>query len=161
MTTPVHVTGEVLASRKAGAYRLLTLVAPGVAERFRPGAFVALSVGESLLGRRAFWVHRVKPTGGYGATLDIVVSPVGPGTRWLAALPPGSRVEVTGPLGRPFALPKEPARCLLVGEAYAAAPLFPLASGSASASARPRWSSAPPTRPTCSTPSRRAAQRAA
>ena len=45
MTTPVHVTGEVLASRKAGAYRLLTLVAPGVAERFRPGTFVALSVG--------------------------------------------------------------------------------------------------------------------
>ncbi len=127
MTTPVHVTGEVLASRKAGAYRLLTLVAPGVAERFRPGTFVALSVGESLLGRRAFWVHRVKATGGYGTTLDIVVSPVGPGTRWLAALPPGSRVEVTGPLGRPFALPKEPARCLLIGEAYAAAPLFPLA----------------------------------
>ena len=75
VTTPVHVTGEVLASRKAGAYRMLTLVAPGVAERFRPGTFVALSVGESLLGRRAFWVHRVKPTGGYGTTLDIVVIP--------------------------------------------------------------------------------------
>ena len=86
-----------------------------------------VSVGDGTLGRRAFWVHRVKPTGGYGPTLDIVVSPVGAGTRWLAALPPRSRVEVTGPLGRPFALPKEPARCVLVGEAYAAAPLFPLA----------------------------------
>jgi dihydroorotate dehydrogenase electron transfer subunit len=102
-------------------------VAPGVAEAFRPGTFLAVSVGEGRLARRALWIHRVKPSGGYGATLDVVVEPVGPGTRWLAALPVGSRLEVTGPLGRPFALPKETARCLLVGEGYAAAPLFPLA----------------------------------
>ena len=31
-----------------------------------------------------------------------------PASRWLAGLPAGTRVEVTGPLGRPFALPKEP-----------------------------------------------------
>ena len=54
----------------------------------------------------------------------MVVEPRGPGTRWLAALPPGAPLEVTGPLGRPFSLPKEPARCLLVGEGYAAAPLL-------------------------------------
>ncbi len=124
---PLHVTGEVLTTKKVGAYRHLTLVAPGIAERFRPGTFVALSVGESLIGRRAFWIHRVKPTGGYGATIQIVVEPVGPGTRWLSALAPGARVEITGPLGRPFALPKEPVSCVLVGEGYAAAPLFPLA----------------------------------
>jgi dihydroorotate dehydrogenase electron transfer subunit len=127
VTGPVHVTGEVITSRKAGAYRLLTLVAPGVAERFRPGSFVALSVGGARLGRRAMWVHRVRQSGGYGATIDLVVSPVGPGTRWLADLPVGSRLAVTGPLGRPFALPTEAARCLLVGEGYAAAALFPLA----------------------------------
>ena len=122
-----HVSAEVIASRRAGAYRQLTLVAPGVAEAFRPGTFLAVSVGEARLARRALWIHRVKPSGGYGATLDVVVDPVGPGTRWLAALPVGSRLEVTGPLGRPFALPKETARCLLVGEGYAAAPLVPLA----------------------------------
>jgi dihydroorotate dehydrogenase electron transfer subunit len=127
MTGPVHVTAEVIASRKAGAYRHLTLVAPGVAERFRPGTFLAASVGESLLARRALWIHRVKPSGGYGATLEVVVAPVGEGTRRLARLPVGSRFAVTGPLGRPFALPKERARCLLVGEGYSAAPLFPLA----------------------------------
>ena len=127
MTGPVHVTAEVIGSRRAGAYRHLSLVAPGVAERFRPGTFLAVSVGEALLGRRALWIHRVKASGGYGATLDVVVSPTGPGTRWLAALPVGSRVAVTGPLGRPFALPTDAARCLLVGEGYAVAPLFPLA----------------------------------
>ena len=117
-------------------------------------------MGESLLGRRAFWVHRVKPTGGYGATLDVVVSPVGPGTRWLAALPPGSRVEVTGPLGRPFALPKEPARCLLVGEAYAAAPLFPLAERLREREC-PTTLATAATRPTCSTPWRHVVPQAA
>ncbi len=46
----------------------------------------------------------------------------------LAGGSPGRHaVPVTGPLGRPFALPKEPVTCLLVGEAGAAAPLFPLA----------------------------------
>ncbi|MGH3362418.1 MAG: hypothetical protein ACRDOM_08160 [Nocardioides sp.] len=124
---PVHVTGEVLASKKVGAYRQLTLVAPGVPERFRPGTFVALSTGPERIGRRAMWIHRIKPTGGYGATIEIVVERVGDGTAWLADLPTGARVEVTGPLGRPFALPKEPVSCVLVGEGYAAAPMFPLA----------------------------------
>ena len=43
--SPVHVTAEVLASKRIGAFQHVTLVAPGVGERFRPGAFVAVSVG--------------------------------------------------------------------------------------------------------------------
>ena len=127
--SPLHVTGELLASKKVGAHHHLTLVAPGVPERFRPGNFVAITVGagESRLGRRAFWIHRVQPVGGYGATIQIVVEPTGAGTARLAALAPGAKLAITGPLGRPFALPKEPVDCLLVGEGYAAAPLFPLA----------------------------------
>ena len=132
--TPLHVTGTVLATRKVGAFHHLTVVAPGIAERFRPGTFVALSVGADgpdggtvRLGRRSFWVHRVRPTGGHGLTLEIVVEEVGPGTRWLAGLPAGTRLAVTGPLGRPFSLPKEPVSCVLVGHGHAAAPLFPLA----------------------------------
>jgi dihydroorotate dehydrogenase electron transfer subunit len=124
---PLHVTGEVLAGRRIGAHHHLTLVAPGIAERFRPGTFVALSTGPERLARRAFWIHRVKHTGGYGATLEIVVEERGPGTAWLVAQPPGTKVAVTGPLGRAFSLPKEPVACVLVGEGYAAAPLFPLA----------------------------------
>ena len=124
---PVHVTGEVLASKRIGAYHHLTLAAAGVPERFRPGTFVALSAGPGRLGRRAMWIHRVKPTGGYGATIEVVVEPVGPGTRWLTELRVGGRLAVTGPLGRPFALPKEPVSCVLVGQGYGAAPLFPLA----------------------------------
>jgi dihydroorotate dehydrogenase electron transfer subunit len=124
---PLHVTGEVLAAKTVGAHRHLTLVAPGIGERSRPGSFVAVSTGDARLGRRALWIHRVRPMGGHRATLDVVVEPRGSGTRWLAGLVPGAAVEVTGPLGRPFALPREPARCLLVGEGYAAAPLLALA----------------------------------
>jgi len=129
--TPLHVRGEVLSTKRIGAYRHLTLVAPGIAERHRPGTFVAVSVGHTRprahLARRSYWVHRVRPTGSHGATIEVVVEPTGTGGAWLAGLGQGAPVDVTGPLGRPFALPKEPVTCLLVGEGYAAAPLFPLA----------------------------------
>jgi dihydroorotate dehydrogenase electron transfer subunit len=124
---PLHVTAEVLATKKAGAYHHLSLVAPGVGERSRPGSFLAASVGEGHLGRRALWIHKVSPMGGHRAVVEVVVEPRGPGTRALAALRPGSRVDVTGPLGRPFSLPRDAARCLLVGEGYAAAALTSLA----------------------------------
>jgi len=128
MTTgPIHVTGEMLTVKKVGAYRHVTLVAPGIPERFRPGNFVAVSIAEAHLARRSFWIHRARPTGGYGATIELVVAATGMGSRWLCNQPPGTGIELTGPLGRPFALPKEPVSCLLVGEAYAAATLFPLA----------------------------------
>lgn len=124
----VHVTGEVLDSKRVGAYRHLTVVAPGVPERFRPGTFVAVSLADSAhLARRSYWIHRVRTVGGYGAALQLVVEPAGTGGSWLARLPVGAKLELTGPLGRPFALPKEPVSCVLVGEDWAAAPLFPLA----------------------------------
>jgi dihydroorotate dehydrogenase electron transfer subunit len=123
---PVHVSGEVVATKRIGGYRHLTLTAPGVPERVRAGTFVAVSVAGHV-ARRALWVHRVRASSAFGPTLDVVVEPRGSGTEWLAAQPVGAKVAITGPLGRAFALPKEAVSCLLVGEGYAAAPLFPLA----------------------------------
>ncbi len=122
----MHVEGEVVATKRIGAYRHLTLTAPGVPEHFRAGNFVVVSIAGHV-ARRALWVHRVRASSAFGPTLDVVVEPRGSGTAWLAAQPVGARITLTGPLGRPFALPKEPVSCLLVGEGYAAAPLFPLA----------------------------------
>lgn len=124
---PVHVTGQVLATKVTGAYRHLTIAAPGIPERFRVGNFIAVSVDGGRLARRALWIHRVKQTGAYGPTIEVVVAASGAGTRWLADVPVGTKVAVTGPLGRPFALPKEPVGCLLVGEEHSASPLFALA----------------------------------
>ncbi|MEI2713312.1 MAG: hypothetical protein V9G04_08425 [Nocardioides sp.] len=127
--TPVHVQARILTNKSVGAFRHLTLVAPGVGDRFRPGNFLAVSVGSdgARLARRAFWIHRVRPTGGHGLTVEVVVEPTGPGTRWLARQPADTTLQVTGPLGRPYAMPKQPVRCLLVGEGHSAAPLFTLA----------------------------------
>jgi dihydroorotate dehydrogenase electron transfer subunit len=126
----VQVTGELIATRRVGAYHHLTLVAPGVAEHARPGQFVALAVGgptSATLLRRCFSIHRVSPSGTYGVTVDVVVSAHGPGTQWLAGLRAHDEVDVIGPLGRPFPLPADPVPCVLVGGGYGSAPLFWLA----------------------------------
>jgi len=127
---PVQVSGEVLTLKRVGAYHHLTLIAPGVAEGFRPGSFVALSVGGEMserLLRRAFGVYRVRATGAYGGTVEVVFEVTGQGTRWLSRLNPGATLDVVGPLGRPFALPKEPVSCTLVGGDEGSARLFGLA----------------------------------
>ena len=36
-------------------------------------------------------------------------------------------IDIAGPLGRPFPVPRDPVSCLLVGGGYGSAPLFPLA----------------------------------
>lgn len=129
-TGPVQRRGEVLSVRRAGAHRHLTLVAPGLPERFRPGNFVALTVGGPLserVTRATYPVHRVRATGAYGGTVELVFTVVDPASRWLAGLGAGAALDVVGPLGRPFAIPKEPVTCVLVGDAAASAPLFGLA----------------------------------
>ena len=126
----VQVQGEVQSIRRVGAYLHLTLVAPGVPERTRPGHFVALAVGgeqSSMLLRRAFSVYRVRESGIHGGTVEIVFAAHGPGTQWLAERRPHDRIDVVGPLGRPFALPKEPVPCTLVAGGYGSAPMFTLA----------------------------------
>jgi dihydroorotate dehydrogenase electron transfer subunit len=127
---PVQVPGEVLSNKRAGRHQQLTLLAPGVAERFRPGTFLALAVGGALserLLRRWVPISRVRATAAYRSTVELVFAATEPGLHWLAGLAPGAAVDVVGPLGRPFALPKEPVACTLVGVGSAAAALFSLA----------------------------------
>ncbi len=128
------MSGQLLGVKRVGAFHVLTFVAPGVAERFRPGTLVAVTVGGPMsdrLARRTFGIHRVRPTGAHGGTVDAVAlvprRGADPGLLWLVGAPAGTPVDVLGPLGRPFALPKEPVTCVLVGEEAGSAPLFPLA----------------------------------
>ncbi len=127
---PLQVAGEVFSVKRVGEYFHLTMVAEGVAERTRPGNFVALAVGgdtSAALLRRSFSIYRVRPAGVYGGTVEIVFAAHGKGTQWLAARQPHDPLNVVGPLGRPFALPREPVHCALVGGGYGSAPLFALA----------------------------------
>lgn len=127
--TALQVTSEVVSMRRAGAYHHLRLLAPGIPEGTRPGNFVAIAVGgegSGMLLRRAFSIHKVTPGGPAGGTVDIVLATHGPGTRWLADRRRGDKLDVVGPLGRPFILPREPVACVLVAGGYGAAPLFML-----------------------------------
>lgn len=126
----VQVDGEVVAMRRVGAYFHMSMTAPGIPEQTRPGHFIALSVGgptSAALLRRAFSVHRVNERGLYGGTVDIVFAAHGVGTNWMSTLERGAVLNVVGPLGRPFALPREPVGCVLVGGGYGSAPLAMLA----------------------------------
>ncbi len=127
---PLQVSGRVLSNDRVGAYHHLTVVAPGIAERTRPGAFVALAVGGEhggMLLRRSFSIYRTRSSGVYGGTVEVVFAVAGKGTEWLAGLRGGDILDVIGPLGRPFTLPRQPVPCVLVGGGYGTAPLFGLA----------------------------------
>jgi dihydroorotate dehydrogenase electron transfer subunit len=78
-----------------------------------------------MLSRRAFSIHDVRPD--HGGTVEFVFAADGPGTRWLAERRSRDGVDITGPLGRPFPVPRDPVTCLLVGGGYGSAPLFSLA----------------------------------
>ena len=127
---PVQVQGEVLSIRRVGAYHAMTLVAPGMAELTRPGHFVAVQVGgpeSSMLLRRAFAIYDVKERGVYGGTVEFVFAVHGKGTAWLASRRPQDKLDLVGPLGKPFRLPAQPVTATLVGGGYGSAPLLPLA----------------------------------
>jgi dihydroorotate dehydrogenase electron transfer subunit len=125
---PVQVRGTVLTVRRVDAFVAMTVVAPAIATRFRPGQFVAVAVGgptSSTLARRVFSVHDVRPD--HGGTVEFVFLPREPGTQWLADCRSRDVLDIVGPLGRPFPVPREPVSCLLVGVGEGAAPLFALA----------------------------------
>lgn len=120
---------EVLSSRPSGAYQTITLVAPEISEKARPGQFVQIAVpgGRDFILRRPFSIHEAARRGGWAGTLEIALLPKGPGTTWLTEAKPHDFLDVIGPLGRPFPYPRNPTNCLLVGGGYGAAPLYFLA----------------------------------
>lgn len=127
---PVQIVAEVLDNRRTGDYHVISLTAPGIAELAKPGHFVTLAMGgeeSSMVLRRAFAIHQITSRGVYGGTLDIAVSVQGRGTKWLAERRRHDVVNLVGPLGQPFSLPKQGVSCVLVGGGYGSAPLFMLA----------------------------------
>jgi dihydroorotate dehydrogenase electron transfer subunit len=122
---PAQLDAEVVGRRPVGAYTELVLAAPAVAQRAAPGQFVAFAVdgpGSAMLLRRSIAI-----AGAAEGRVTVVVAPHGPGSTWLAGLPVGARVDLVGPLGRPFPLPTPGTPALLVGGGYGAAALVGLA----------------------------------
>ena len=121
-----RVRAEVLNARRLGAYHSITIVAPEVAEKVRPGQFVSVAMpqGSTFLLRRQFSIHQASRRGGWAGTLEFVFEPRGPGTTWLAEVKAHQFLDVIGPIGRAFAYPTKLSGCLLVAEGHGSAPLY-------------------------------------
>jgi dihydroorotate dehydrogenase electron transfer subunit len=107
--------------RHTGPYRVLTVHARDIVARARPGQFVSVGVDATgTLLRRPYAIAGVDPGRN---TFDVAVAVVGQGSAWLASQQPSRALDVVGPLGRAFALPAAPVRCVLVGGGYGTAAL--------------------------------------
>jgi dihydroorotate dehydrogenase electron transfer subunit len=116
-------SGEVVAvERLGGGLVELSVRLPHIAAAARPGEFAQLRCGPPPLPllRRPFSVAWVE-----GEMCGFVFEPVGEGTRRLAALRTGDRLQALGPLGVGFTLPAA-GRVLCVAGGLGCAP-FPLA----------------------------------
>ncbi|MGZ8604466.1 MAG: dihydroorotate dehydrogenase electron transfer subunit [Actinomycetota bacterium] len=124
-----RVRAEVLNARKLGGYHSITIVAPEVAERVRPGQFLSVGMpeGRSFLLRRHFSIAQASRRGGWAGTLEFVFDPRGAGTAWLGDVKAHQFLDVIGPLGKAFAYPAKLTSCLLVAEGHGAAPIYFLA----------------------------------
>lgn len=121
---------EVFAYKRLNEpYHSLTIVSPEVCRRAAPGQFIAVRApnDRSLLLRRPFSIHRVDRRPGWAGTVEIVFDLRGRGTTMLGHSRQHDVLDVLGPLGRPFRMPREPTNCLLVGGGIGAAPLMFLA----------------------------------
>jgi dihydroorotate dehydrogenase electron transfer subunit len=123
------VRAEILNTRKVGAYHSVTLVAPEIAERARPGQFISIAMppDRRFVLRRHFSIHQASRRGGWAGTLEFVFDPRGPGTGWLAEAKAHQFLDVIGPLGKAFAYPRRLGNCLLVSEGRGAACIYFLA----------------------------------
>lgn len=125
---------DVVANSATGGYRTVTVID---AEGPIPaaGQFYMLTAergwgggGERPFLPRAFSVaEATSAADGSGARLSFLLEAVGPGTSALAELQPGDGLLLTGPLGRPFSLPRllnpAAAGAILVGGGIGLAPL--------------------------------------
>jgi dihydroorotate dehydrogenase electron transfer subunit len=126
MNRPVQTVGKIIGVRKTGYYSVISIACAGIAEIAKPGQFVTVSVGgenSAMLLRRAFSIANVDDRSAYGGVIEIVVSAEGPGTRWLTTRKRDDSLDLVGPLGKPYPIPKNPVSAVLVGGGYGAANL--------------------------------------
>ncbi len=121
---------KVLERRQLGSrYFSLVLEHGGKMQPVAPGQFVEVLVEGSrqVMLRRPISVHDVDEQHG---TMTLLIQIVGNGTRRLAALQPGDRLNMVYPLGHGFSLPlptpHSPLSTLLVGGGAGIAPLLHL-----------------------------------
>jgi dihydroorotate dehydrogenase electron transfer subunit len=124
-----RVRAEILNSRRLGAYHTISLVAPEVSEHARSGQLVSVAMpgDRSQLLRRTFPIAQASHRAGWTGTIEFVFDPEVSGNRWLAEARAHQFLDVIGPVGKAFAVPRKLTGCLLVSEEESSAPMYFLA----------------------------------
>lgn len=104
-------------------YFCLTVMAPHITEKAKPGQFVQIKCGGSFdpYLRRSISVHRLDKKAG---VVEFLIEKKGKGTSWLSRRKTGDKLDLLGPLGKEFNLQK--GEILLVGGGIGVAPLLAL-----------------------------------
>lgn len=128
---PVDIDAEVLSNtRLSHEYCVVSLAAPEIAARARPGQFVMVKParGSDPLLRRPFSIFEIlRDASGTATGVSILNKRIGIGTGLLYDVEPGARVACLGPLGRPFTPADPPAEAWMVAGGVGLAPFVTLA----------------------------------
>ena len=123
---PKRALGEILENRQvAPATWLMKVHAPTVAPAIAAGQFVNLKCSDDIvpLLRRPMSVHRVIRQGDAATGFAVLYDVVGPGTRGLAGMPKGKRIDFVGPLGNAITIPKGTNRAVLIAGGIGVGPI--------------------------------------
>ena len=107
-----------------GAQFVLQLEAPRIAAAAKAGSFVHVTCGPGRPMRRPISIMRTDAKTGL---VELLYKVVGEGTRLLSSRQPEERINVLGPIGRPFAPHPERPRPLLIGGGVGMPPMIFLA----------------------------------
>jgi dihydroorotate dehydrogenase electron transfer subunit len=101
---------------------LLTVRAPGIAERANAGQFVHVRPGHGWdpLLRRPYSFCRIDRRSG---EVELIVKPLGTGGEWIAERRPGDALDLLGPLGTAFVVRRDTRNLLLVAGGTGIAPM--------------------------------------
>ena len=92
----------------------------------RPGQFVMVRFPEQIdpLLPRPFSIHRLIKQAGVTTELELLYKVVGKGTHILSLRQPGDYLNLTGPLGRGFAVPPDVENIKIVAGGIGVAPML-------------------------------------
>jgi dihydroorotate dehydrogenase electron transfer subunit len=131
---PVDVEAAVIENRRLSAdYNVISLAAPEIAARARPGQFVMVKTSGGPLTndpllRRPFSIFEIRrDASGAPASISIFNKRIGVGTGLLSRVEAGARLSVLGPLGRPFEPVDPPAEGWMIAGGVGLAPFVTLA----------------------------------
>lgn len=132
MTTPKKSDQlcEIIWNKEIGpGYYNMGLTATVPLTTAQAGQFVMLKPADVLtpILRRPLGIAQILTDNGKAIGISVIYRVVGEGTALMAKLQPGQNMEVLGPLGTYFLLPKEPRHIVLIGGGTGMPPMLCLA----------------------------------